>query len=215
MKAGTRMAAVLGIVAPVLLAAGTDRAAAREHHTPAVGPQAAAAVPAPLPFTVGGPFSLIDHDGRPRSDKDFRGAFMLVFFGYAGCEGICPIGLPRMVAAIDALGGQAKLVQPVFITVDPKRDAPGALGKFVRKFHPRLIGLTGPAEALQAVAKAYRAEARVIGRFPDGSPIISHGTYIYLVGPDGGVVALFPPVMDIAAMAAAIRRYLPAHVQLK
>ncbi len=208
--------AMLGIVAvATLAAAGADRAAAHQGHSHAVRPQAANPVPAPWPFTVGGPFSLIDHDGRPRSDKDFRGAFMLVFFGYAGCEGICPIGLPRMVAAIDALGGQAKLVQPVFITVDPKRDAPGALGKFVRKFHPRLIGLTGPAEALQAVAKAYRAEARVIGRFPDGSPIISHGTYIYLVGPDGGVVTLFPPVMDIAAMAAAIRRYLPAQAPLK
>ncbi len=215
MTAGKATRAILGIVAAVMLAAvGADRAAAHQGHTHVAPPQAATAVPAPSPFTMGGPFSLIDHNGRPRSDKDFRGAYMLVFFGYAGCKGICPVGLPRMVAALDALGGQAKLVQPVFITVDPERDAPGALGKFVRKFHPRLIGLTGPADALQAVAKAYRAEARVIGRFPGGSPIISHGTYIYLVGPDGGVVTLFPPIMDVAAMAAAIRRYLPAHAKL-
>lgn len=206
MTAGKASRNLLAIVAAAMLAMAGAGPAAAQPQTAAVPSTS----PSTSPFTMGGPFALIDHLGRPRSDRDFRGAYMLVFFGYANCRGICPIGLPHMVAALDALGRQARMVQPVFITVDPQRDAPGALAKFVGKFHPRLIGLTGPAKALRAVAAAYRAGAKVIGRFPDGSPIISHGTYIHLVGPDGKIVALFPPIMDVAAMAAAIRRYLPA-----
>lgn len=165
---------------------------------------------APAPFALGGPFALIDHTGQPKTDGDFRGGYMLVFFGYAGCEGICPVGLRQMVGAVDALGADGEIIRPVLITVEPAADAPAALGDYVRKIHPRLIGLTGPAESLRAAARAYKVEAKIIGRFPDGKPIIAHGSYIYLVGPNGRVAGLFPPVMDIASMAAAIRRYLPA-----
>ncbi len=202
MRGSKRTRAMLGIAAAMLLAMGAHNVAAQAN--PAE----------PSPFALGGPFSLVDHDGRPRSDRDFRGTFMLVFFGYANCRGMCPVGLPHMTAAVDALGEMADMVQPVFISVDPGRDTPGALRDFVRKFHPRLVGLTGPAARLRAVARSYRAEAKVIGRFPDGSPIFSHGTYIYLVGPDGNVLTLFPPVMESGAMAAAIRRYIPAHTKL-
>ena len=177
----------------------------------AVVPAAAAAKPPqePLPIELGGPFSLVDQDGKRRTAEDFRGTHMLIFFGYAGCKGMCPLGLNHMAAAVDALGSLSRRIQPVFISVDPARDTPATLRRHVRKIHPRLVGLTGTPDEVRAVMRAYRVEAKVIGRFADGDPILSHGTFVYLVGPDGRFITLFPPIMEAAAMAAAIRRYLP------
>ncbi len=163
---------------------------------------------APMPIGLGGPFSLVDHTGAPRTEADFRGAYMLIFFGYAACEGICPLALPRMLGALDALGSMGRRIQPVFVSVAPAGDRPDTLRAFVEKLHPRLVGLTGTPRQLRALAGAYKADARIIGRFPDGKPIISHGSFVYLVGPDGRFITLFPPVMESAAMAAAILRYL-------
>ncbi len=166
------------------------------------------AAPVPLPLDVGGPFSLRDHGGRAVSDADFRGRFMLVFFGYANCPKICPTGLRTMTEAVDLLGARGRRVAPILITVDPESDTPENLAPAVAKIHPRLIGLTGTLEALSAAAKAYKVSAKPAGRSWNGIRIISHGSFIYLMGPDGKFLTLFPPVMDPDAMAAAIGRYL-------
>lgn len=170
---------------------------------------AAAAPQAPMPIALGGPFSLVDHTGAARSEADFRGRYMLIFFGYAACKGICPMALPRMLGALDALGEMGRRIRPVFVSVAPAGETPGTLRAFVEKLHPRLVGLTGTPERLRAFARSYKVEAKIIGRFPDRAPIISHGSLVYLVGPDGRFISLFPPVMGSAVMAAAIRRYLP------
>ncbi len=85
-----------------------------------IGSAGAAAQPAALPLDLGGPFALVDHTGRAVSDEDFRGRFMLVFFGYANCPGICPTGLRAMTEALDILGEKGERVVPLLITVDPK-----------------------------------------------------------------------------------------------
>ncbi len=162
----------------------------------------------PFPFEIGGPFALVDHTGTPRTDADFGHGYMLVFFGYASCDGICPVGLQRMAAALDRLGAAGARVQPLFITVDPENDTPAAIATYVAAVHPRLIGLTGSVDRLDRVAKAYRVRARPIARTADGRVIISHGTYIYLMGPGGTFLTLLPPILDAEAMAATIRRYL-------
>ena len=166
------------------------------------------AAPAPLPLDLGGPFALVDHTGRAVSDEDFRGRFMLVFFGYANCPGICPTGLRAMTEAVDLLGEKGEAVAPILITVDPAHDTPANLAPAVAKIHPRLIGLTGTLEALSATAKAYKVSAKPAGRSWQGTQIIDHGSFIYLMGPDGKFLTLFPPVMAPDAMAAAIGRYL-------
>ena len=162
----------------------------------------------PLRFDMGGPFALTDHNGAPRTDRDFRGRHMLVFFGYATCDGICPVGLKRMADALDAMGPDAAKIQPVFITVDPERDTAAKLKAYLPKLHPRLIGLTGKKTALRAAAKSYNVPSKVLAVAPDGSPTISHGAYIYLMRPDGKFATLFPPVMGSDAIAATLRRYL-------
>ena len=162
----------------------------------------------PFPFEIGGPFALVDHTGTPRTDADFGDDYMLVFFGYTSCDGICPVGLQRMAEALDRLGAAGARVQPLFITVDPANDTPAAIARYVLAVHPRLIGLTGSVDQLDRVAKAYRVRAQPIARAADGRIIMSHGTYVYLMGPGGAFLTLMPPILDAETMAATIRRYL-------
>ena len=161
-----------------------------------------------FPVDLGGPFALMDHTGRAVSDEDFRGRFMLVFFGYANCPGICPIGLRTMVEAVDLLGEKGETVAPILITVDPAHDTPANLAPAVAKIHPRLVGLTGTAAQLTAARAAYKVSAKPAGRSWQGVDLFDHGSFIYLIGPDGEFLTLFPPVMPPEAMAGAIGRYL-------
>ncbi len=178
----------------------------------AAGDAEAGGPDAPFPFDIGGPFRLTDHRGREVSDRDFRGSYLLVFFGYTNCERICPVGLKRMVEALELLGEEGARVQPLLVTVDPTRDTVEALAAYVPKIHPRLIGLTGTPEQLAAAAKAYRVESEDVGTSWKGEPVLAHGSYITLMGPDGGFATLLPPVLDAATMAKTIRKYLSAQV---
>jgi protein SCO1/2 len=185
----------LGLIGLVLAAwlAGSGAAPAQESPT----------------LDIGGPFALIDHQGNAVTDRDFRGRFLLLFFGYANCASICPIGLRHMTEALDLLGDKGAAVAPVLITVDPERDTPAALAPALAKIHPRLIGLTGTPAQLAAARRAYRIGAKVTGRDLQGGALYQHGSFIYLMGPDGKFLSLFPPVMPPPALAAAIARYLP------
>ena len=162
----------------------------------------------PFDFEIGGSFELVDHRGKVVTERDFHGGFVMVFFGYAQCESICPVGLSRMVQAIDLLGEDGQEIQPVLITVDPENDTVEALAHHVPKIHPRLTGLTGTAAQLASVRKAYRVDSKAVGKAWDGKPIYSHGSFLYLMGPDGSFATLIPPVLSPEAMAETIRKYL-------
>ncbi len=163
---------------------------------------------AAVPVQAGGPFALIDHMGQPVTDRDFRGRYMLVFFGYANCPGICPTGLRGMAATLDILGPEGERIAPILVTIDPERDTVENLGPAVAKIHSRLIGLTGTFAQLNAAAKAYKISAKRIGWTLQKQPIVQHSSFIYLMGPDGKLLTLFPPIMDPEQMAAAIRGYM-------
>ena len=106
---------------------------------------------------IGGPFALIDQTGKPITDRDFRGRYLLVFFGFTHCPDICPTELQVMAAALEALSPQErKEIVPVFITLDPERDTPEVMAAYVKNFGQDFVGLTGSAESISAVAKAYR-----------------------------------------------------------
>src|SRR5665213_1516745 len=92
---------------------------------------------------IGRPFSLVDPAGRPVADRDFRGQFMLIYFGYTTCPDHCPTMLMMTGAALEALGPRARQVQPIFITVDPEHDTPEMMGRFTHRFSGRILGLTG------------------------------------------------------------------------
>ena len=156
---------------------------------------------------VGGPFTLTDQQGKVRSDREFRGKYLLVFFGYTNCPDICPTSLQGMSEALDALGPDAAKVQPIFITVDPKRDRPALLKDYAASFHPRLIALTGSVGAVAKVAKAYRVYYAKSGDKSGDSYLMNHSTFIYLMGPDGKFLANFTHNTEPKKIAARIRKF--------
>ena len=163
-----------------------------------------------FPISFGGPFTLVDHQGRKRTDKDFKGRHLLVYFGYTFCPNICPTGLQTLSSALDLLGEEAAKVQPLFVSVDPDRDKPEILKSFVAQFHPRLIGLTGSEKQVRDVARAYRIFRGkvVVADAPKDEYLVTHTPTTFLMGPDGKFVTLFPHDTDAEVMAKALKRYL-------
>ena len=136
-------------------------------------------------ITIGGPFHLIDGHGKPVSDTDFRGKFMLVYFGYTHCPDACPTMLSDMASAIDKLpaADRAKLV-PIFITVDPERDTSTMIGDYAGAFGPNFVGLTGTQSEITKAEEAYHVYAR---KHPlkNGDYAMDHSSILYVMGPDG------------------------------
>jgi cytochrome oxidase Cu insertion factor (SCO1/SenC/PrrC family) len=154
---------------------------------------------------VGGPFELTDQTGHRRTDADFRGKLVVLYFGYTYCPDVCPTELQSISLALDKLGAVAEAVQPVFITVDPERDTPARLAEFVASFHPRLIGLTGSLADIKKTAIAYRTFFAKNSATAPGEYSIDHTGFIYLIGKDGHYLGFLPPGASPDEIADAIR----------
>lgn len=158
---------------------------------------------------IGGPFSLVDQDGRARRDTDFRGRLMLIYFGYTFCPDVCPTALQIMTVALGELGDKAKQVQPILITIDPERDTKAILKSYAANFYPGLVALTGTEDAIAAAARAYRVYfARPKDQAAGADYLMDHTSIIYLMGRDGTYLTHFTHNTDAQAMAAAIRKHL-------
>jgi len=158
--------------------------------------------------TVGGPFTLTDHTGKERTDADFRGKLLLVYFGYTYCPDVCPTDLLQIGLAVAKLGSAGEDVQPLFITVDPERDTTSVLAQYVALFHPRLIGLTGTPAQIRKVADAYKTHYAKYTP-PDGSVyLIDHTGFIYLMGRSGEYLGFFPPGTSADRIDEIIRSHL-------
>ena len=156
---------------------------------------------------IGGPFSLVDTDGKRVTDKDFRGKLMLVFFGYMHCPDVCPTELQNMAEVLDKLGPDADQVAPIFISVDPNRDTPEALSSYVKNFSPRIIGLTGSADEVASAAKAYR----VYFRRAEGSEenyTVDHSVFVYLMDRKGEYLSHFAFNAPTDSVASAIKKQI-------
>jgi protein SCO1/2 len=142
------------------------------------------------PMGIGGPFTLEDGSGKPVTDRDFRGKYMLVYFGYTFCPDVCPTTLTAVADAMDRLGPAAARIQPLFITVDPMRDTPAVVKQYAAAFGPRIEGLTGTPDEIAKVAREYRvyyAEHRT-GPGPDDYSM-DHSSVLYLMSPSGAFIA--------------------------
>jgi protein SCO1/2 len=177
------LAAIVGVLVLALLLAG-----GLWLWLPPSGRQAVSAAAVP----IGGPFSLVDQDGRAVTERDFAGKWMLIYFGYTYCPDVCPLGLTTVAEALDRLPEtQQDAIVPVLVTVDPERDTPAVLKDYVAAFGPRFKGLTGSPEAVQAALKSWRVYSRKAEVRPDGGYLVDHSTFTYLMSPDGAYATHF------------------------
>src|SRR5665213_949698 len=132
---------------------------------------------APSPSAIGGPFSLVEQDGRTVTDADFKGEPKLVFFGYTHCPDVCPTKLFDMTQVFQKLGPDKK-VAGLFITVDPERDTPAVMKDYMSSFDPRIVGLSGSREAIDPVLKEFRVYSH---KQPtdDGDYSMDHSAIVY------------------------------------
>ncbi len=159
----------------------------------------------------GGGFALVDHTGRSVTSESFHGKFVLMLFGYTSCPDVCPTALATIAAAVDLLGDRASDVQPIFVTVDPERDTPAVLARYVAAFHDRLVGLTGSAEQIRRVTEDFRVYYARAGT--GANYWIDHSAYVYLLRPDGRMLTYFKPDTTAEAIARAITDVMAADTQ--
>lgn len=155
---------------------------------------------------IGGPFTLVNAEDHTVTERDFRGRYMLVYFGYTSCPDICPTTLAAMTQALARLGPAADRIQPVFITVDPKKDTPSVIGRYTAAFSPRLVGLTGSATQIRQAEAAYHVVVKPVSDTVDGRDRIDHSAVLYLMAPDGRFIAPLPADSSASVLAADLSR---------
>lgn len=134
-------------------------------------------------------FQLMDHTGVLRSQADYAGRWMLVFFGFTNCPDVCPTTLAEVAAVMDRLNESAAQVQPLFITIDPERDTPAALADFVPRFEARIVGLTGTRDQIDRTANSFHIfHEKVEETAAPGGYTMGHSSQLFLFDPEGGYV---------------------------
>ena len=157
-------------------------------------------------LVIGGPFTLVDGHGRQVTDQDFRGRWMLIYFGYTHCPDACPTTLNDLATALDTLPAADRAqVASLFITVDPARDTPSVVGDYAQAFGPSFVGLSGSQAQVDAAEKAYRVFAQ---KHPlkGGDYAMDHSSVIYVMGPGGALAGLLDDGMKPADMAGRLRK---------
>ena len=167
----------------------------------------------PLPFEqlFDGDFSLVDHHNVRRTKADYRGYFVIIYFGYTYCPDICPTSIDYMMGAVDKLDDDAGKVQPIFITIDPERDTPDVLEEYVSNYGDALVGLTGTESEVRSAAKAFRIHRRkVVPEWAEGTGdyLVDHSSNFLLFGPDGKFLTLFPHRTPADVMTMRMRKYI-------
>lgn len=158
---------------------------------------------------IGGPFILTDQYGKKQGSQDFKGKFILIYFGYSFCPDICPTGLQNMTAALNLLKRDRESVVPIFVTVDPKRDTSEHLKIYASNFHPNFIMLTGTEDEIKSISKLYKVYAAKSDEGPNAEDyLIDHSTLIYLMDRNGKFLEYFPHSTPPEKLNGAIQKYL-------
>jgi protein SCO1/2 len=156
---------------------------------------------------IGGPFTLVNPAGRTVTEAEVLSGPSLVYFGYTFCPDVCPFDMARNVEAVDLLAEGGLDVTPVFISIDPDRDTPDALGDYASGLHPRLIALTGSADQVKAAAYKTFFQKQESG---DAFYLMRHSTFTYLMLPDKGFVDFFRREITSEEMAESVACFLKA-----
>ena len=157
---------------------------------------------------VGGPFALHDQHGRMRTDEEFRGKLLLLYFGYTRCPDVCPADVLSITLALQGLGDRAASVQPIFVTLDPERDTAEHLADYLESFDPRWIGLTGDKAAIGKLALDYKIWFAKAENARGDDYSIDHTSVIFLVGRDGKYIGFLPPGTEPERIMEAVQGHL-------
>jgi cytochrome oxidase Cu insertion factor (SCO1/SenC/PrrC family) len=155
---------------------------------------------------IGGPFTLVNQDGKTVTDRDYHGKYQLIYFGYTYCPDLCPTGLQSIAHALDQLGPAAKKVQPIFITIDPARDTPAKLKEYDASFHPAIVGLTGSPEQVAAAAKAFQVYYTKGEQVDEHDYVMDHSSLIYLMDQEGHFITTFDEEASPAVIVGALKK---------
>lgn len=153
-------------------------------------------------------FELTDQNGKLRSNKEFKGSYRIVYFGYAHCPQICPLALANITEALKKMGRDRSRFVPIFITLDPERDTVEVLKDHSQNFDPTFVMLTGPLEALKFLQKSYQVYAAKSGEQSKDVYEIDHSSLIYLMGPDGQFLQMFPHTTPPDRIAHILTQHL-------
>jgi cytochrome oxidase Cu insertion factor (SCO1/SenC/PrrC family) len=176
-------------------------------------------VPQPMMATgtasIGGPFKLTNHLGQKVTEKSWPNKYLLIYFGFTYCPDICPTGLQKIFASFDKLPTDTQnKIQPILITLDPARDNATTLKNYVELFSPKLVGLTGTQQQIDAVIKSYRVYAQkapdINGKIDAKNYMINHSAYIYIITPKGELQGVINSQQSATEIDSELRRLLGA-----
>lgn len=213
----------ISLLAGCVLALPAIQAAAHERtphgvlldESESVTPSDSAYVP-PEPSKLGGAWDLVDHTGTAVTDETYRGKWMLIFFGFAGCREACPGALLTMQQALDSMGEDADKIQPLF--VDFSMEEPDYLGlkQFVSNFHPRLIGLTGDRKQTFGVVRKFKVRRDYSASnfsTKETGPRINHTTYLYVIDPQGKTQGYFSDRLSAEGYVKELRFHMERYAE--
>ena len=141
---------------------------------------------------IGGPFTLVNHNGEKVTETTYSDSYKLIYFGFTYCPAICPTELQKMRQVMNGIPeDMAAKIQPLFITIDPERDTVPVMKDYVSLFHPRLIGLTGTVPQIEMVKKDYRIFASKVPTDDGDDYTMEHSSFTYLMSPDGHLLGMY------------------------
>ncbi|KAF9217033.1 Cu-binding protein [Podila verticillata] len=165
---------------------------------------------------IGGPFSLIDQNGVRTTNNDFKGRYMLIYFGFTNCPDICPEELDKMAEVLDTVNKDPEIgdvITPIFITCDPQRDTVAEVNEYVKDFHKDLIGLTGSMDEIARVAKSYRVYFSKPPKLAEGEDyLVDHSIFFYLMSPDGDFVDCYAKDHTAEYVSKSVKEHIEAYI---
>jgi len=181
--------------------------------SPAADDPGAVAQDAPLAgATIGGPFTLVDRDGKTVRWSDFAGKYRIVYFGYTYCPDVCPTDMQRLMQGFAQFKRErpelAAQVVPMFISVDPERDTPKVVGEFTHAFSDDLLGLTGTPEQVAQAAREFLITVEKGQPNSESGYLVNHSTQAYLMGRKGEPIALVPIDEGPKAVTASLEKWV-------